>query len=36
MLPTMTCLTAVFAITCCTVVAKFSSTMIASAPESLS
>src|SRR5712664_3389831 len=36
MLPTMTCFTAVFAITCCTVVAKFSRTMIASAPESLS
>ena len=36
MLPTITCLTAVFAITCCTVVAKFSSTTIASAPESLS
>jgi hypothetical protein len=36
MLPTMTCLTAVLAITCCTVVAKFSSTMMALAPESLS
>ena len=36
MLPTMTCLTAVLAITCCTVVAKFSSTTMASAPESLS
>ena len=36
MLPTITCLTAVLAITCCTVVAKFSRTMIASAPESFS
>ena len=35
-LETITCLTVVFAITCCTVWAKFSSTMIASAPESLS
>ena len=36
MLPTMTCFTAVLAITFWTVVAKFSSTTIASAPESLS
>ena len=35
MLPTITCLTAVLETTCCTVVAKFSSTTIASAPESL-
>ncbi len=36
MLATMTCFTAVLAITCSTVWAKFSSTMTASAPESLS